>query len=53
MCGLIFEIEDNEGDLVVYASFGGLIMKIKGKKSDLGCFRKENESRIFVMMRKG
>lgn len=40
MYGVVFELEDAGEDLVVFASFGGLIMKLKGKKTVLAGFRK-------------
>lgn len=54
MYGVVFEIEEgNDGDLIVFVSFGGLIMKVKGKKTVLGGFRKDGvESRVFIMIRK-
>ena len=53
MYGVVFEIEKSNDDLVVFASFGGLIMKLKGKESTLAGFRKDDEeSRIYIMIRK-
>lgn len=54
MYGVVFEIEESGNDLIVFASFGGLIMKLKGEKNFLSGFRKEGiEARIYIMMRKG
>ena len=53
MYGTVFSIEEKDQDLVVFASFGGLIMKLSGRKNVLGGFRKDGvESRIFLLMRK-
>lgn len=55
MYGMVFEIEDhaNEGEFSVYASFGGLIMKIRGKKAALANFKRDGaDARIYVMIRK-
>ena len=55
MYGIVFEIEDKpkESEMIVYVSYGGLIMKIKGKKSVLAGFRKQgNQARVYLMIRK-
>ena len=53
MYGVVSEIEDAGEDLIIFASFGGLIMRLKGKKVELEGFRKEGfEGRIYIMIRK-
>lgn len=53
MYGVVFELEDAGDDLVVFASFGGLIMRLRGKKVELDGFKKEGfEGRIYIMIRK-
>ena len=55
MYGVVFEIEDHnaQGEVTVYASFGGLIMKLRGKKALLESFKKDGaDARIYLMIRK-
>jgi DNA-directed RNA polymerase I, II, and III subunit RPABC3 len=53
MYGTVFQIDERDGDLIIFASFGGLIMKLSGKRNFLSSFRKEGlEAKIFLLMRK-
>lgn len=54
MYGVVFELEEpNDNEMIVYASFGGLIMKLRGKKAALAAFRKEGaEARFYLLIRK-
>ena len=43
MYGVVFEIQKaKDEDLIIFASFGGLIMRLKGKESVLAGFRKDD-----------
>lgn len=53
MYGVVFEIEESPTELVVYASFGGLLMRVSGSLDAMSGFRKEGkESRIYIMLKR-
>lgn len=53
MYGVVFEIEEKGNEMVIYASFGGLLMRVAGSLDAMGGFRKEGkESRIYLMMKR-
>ena len=54
MYGVVFEIEEpTDQEIIVYGSFGGLIMKLKGQKGSLAAFRREGpEARFYLLVRK-
>lgn len=39
--GVVFDITEKNGELTVFASFGGLIMRVNGKTNALSAFRKD------------
>ena len=43
MYGVVFEIEDKGNELIVYASFGGLLMRVAGSLDAMAGFRKEGK----------
>jgi DNA-directed RNA polymerases I, II, and III subunit RPABC3 len=51
--GVVFDIAEKNGDLTVFASFGGLIMRVSGKANFLSAFRNTGkEARIYLMIKK-
>lgn len=51
--GTVFEIREEKDGVVVYASFGGLLMRLCADESVASGFRREaNESRIYLMLKK-
>jgi DNA-directed RNA polymerase I, II, and III subunit RPABC3 len=53
MYGVVFDIEESPTELVVYASFGGLLMRVAGSLDAMSGFRKEGkESRIYIMLKR-
>jgi hypothetical protein len=40
MYGVVFEIEEKNNELVIYASFGGLLMRVSGSFDAMAGFRK-------------
>ena len=43
MYGVVFELEEKNGEMVVFCSFGGLIMRIAGSLDGMSNFRKEGK----------
>ena len=53
MYGVVFDIEEKNNEMVVYCSFGGLLMRVSGSADAMGSFRKEGkEARVFLMMKR-
>jgi DNA-directed RNA polymerases I, II, and III subunit RPABC3 len=53
MYGMVFDLEEKGNELVVYISFGGLLMRIAGPLDAMANFRKEGkEARVFLMMKR-
>ena len=51
--GVVFDIVEKAGELTVFASFGGLIMRVNGKANALSAFRKDgNEARVYLMIKR-
>lgn len=51
--GTVFEIKDEEPGVAVYASFGGLLMRMCAEEEAMSGFRKDSaESRIYLMLKK-
>jgi hypothetical protein len=49
----VFEIEEKSNELIIYASFGGLLMRVSGSLDAMAAFRKEGkESRIYLMLKR-
>jgi len=40
MYGTVFDIEEKGSDMVVYCSFGGLLMRVAGAYDAMSAFRK-------------
>ena len=53
MYGTVFEIDkEKDGRIAVFASFGGLLMKVLGTEEVMSQFRKDSsESRIYLMLK--
>lgn len=43
MYGVVFNMEEKGNELVVYCSFGGLLMRVSGSVDAMGGFRKEGK----------
>jgi hypothetical protein len=43
MYGTVFEIEEKSNELIIFASFGGLLMRVSGSFEAMGGFRKEGK----------
>ena len=53
MYGVVFEIEEKHNELIVYCSFGGLLMRVSGSIDAMANFRKEGkEARVYLLMKK-
>eukprot|EP00056_Hartaetosiga_gracilis_P018758 m.11764 g.11764 ORF g.11764 m.11764 type:complete len:143 (-) comp7038_c0_seq1:203-631(-) len=52
MNGIIYNIEEKDNALSVYASFGGLLMRLKGSKSSLVKDGIELDKSIYLLIRK-
>jgi len=53
MYGSVFDMEEKGNELVIYCSFGGLLMRISGSVDAMSNFRKEGkEARIYLMMKR-
>jgi hypothetical protein len=53
MYGVVFEMEVNTENIVVYASFGGLLMRVIGTHDGMQNFRKEGkDARIIIMLKR-
>lgn len=51
--GVVFDIIEKNNELTVFASFGGLIMRVNGKANALSAFRKDGkEARIYLMIKR-
>jgi len=40
MYGVVFEIEEKNNEIVIFASFGGLLMRVAGSLDAMAGFRK-------------
>lgn len=54
MCGNVFEMEkEEEGKAALFASFGGLLMKVGGSQESIAEFRQDTtESRVYIMLKR-
>lgn len=53
MYGVVFDMEEKGNELVVYCSFGGLLMRVSGSVDAMAGFRKEGkEARVYLMMKR-
>ena len=43
MYGVVFAIEEKGNELVVFCSFGGLLMRVSGSMEAMASFRKEGK----------
>ena len=53
MYGVVFDITEEKGEVVIYTSFGGLLMRVAGTQTGMQAFRKEGkEARVILMMKR-
>ena len=53
MYGVVFDFEEKSNDLVVYCSFGGLLMRVAGSVESNAPFRKEGkDARVYLMIKR-
>lgn len=52
MHGTIYRVEEKEGQVSLYASFGGLLMRLKGNRTSLVKGGLELDSKIYLLLRK-
>ena len=52
MHGTIYHVEDKEGQVSIYVSFGGLLLKIKGTRSSLVKPGLELDQKVYLLLRK-
>lgn len=53
MSGVVFELEEKGNEVVVFCSFGGLLMRVAGSIDAMSNFRKGGkEARVILMMKK-
>lgn len=53
MYGVVFDMEEKGNEIVVYCSFGGLLMRVSGSLDAMSSFRKEGkEARVYLMMKR-
>jgi hydrogenase maturation factor len=53
MYGVVFDFEEKSNDLVVYCSFGGLLMRVSGSVESNSPFRKEGkDARVYLMIKR-
>ena len=53
MYGVVFELEEKAPEMVAYASFGGLLMRVAGGLEAMSGFRRDGkEARIYLMMKR-
>ena len=51
--GVVFDVVEKNNEITVFASFGGLIMRVNGKANSLSAFRKDGkEARIYLMIKR-
>ncbi|EGD80634.1 RNA polymerase subunit [Salpingoeca rosetta] len=52
MHGTIYRVEEKEGQVAVYASYGGMLMRLKGNRSALMKPGLELDSSLYLLIRK-
>jgi DNA-directed RNA polymerase I, II, and III subunit RPABC3 len=51
--GVVFDVVEKNNEITVFASFGGLIMRVNGKANSLSAFRKDGkEARVYLMIKR-